>query len=271
MSYNCLATPSGSLQGPATAASSISLFGHVIVPQRSKHAVCAFADSMQDVFELGLGKVCSSWAFSCRQRQETNAVVLAENASCRQKHVQLPELLHSLASPDTSHAQHGRHRTNQPQTSTALSHSQDDARQQHMAYASGQQACHATSSGEGDLQPELTFSHSQAPVPEAMHCLRCGVTAGGERHDCRFHPALLQDPGPFLYSPEWHACRAAKHCSGSPGCFVRQGHYFPSHAVQATGLAEAQAVGSRSGGQALHEHHEHLEPRSRLPVPVHRG
>lgn len=194
--------------------------------------------------------------------------MLREEDSCQQEPVQLPELLHGHASPDTSHAQRGRHGSNQPQTSTAVSHGQADARQQHMAHATGQEACQATSSGHGDLQPELTFSHSQAPVSEAMSCLRCGVKAGGERHDCRFHPALLQDPGPFLYSPEWHACRAAKHCTRSPGCFVRQGHYFPGHAVQATGLAEAHAVGSRLDGQALHEH---LQPRSRLPVPVHRG
>lgn len=193
--------------------------------------------------------------------------MLAQKAASSQKHVQLPELLQGHASPDTSPTQHGRRGTDQPQASAALSYSHADTRQRHIACATQQEPCQATSSDHKGLQPEPTFSQRQAPASAAMHCLRCGVKSGQVGHNCRFHPALLQDPGPFLYSPEWHACRAAKHDAGTAGCFVRQGHYFPSHAVQATELADAYPAVSRPSNQALHEH---LQPRSCLPVPVHR-
>ena len=191
--------------------------------------------------------------------------MLAEKAACSQKHIQLPELLHGNASPHT-HTQHGGHRNDQPQASAALGHSHASSRHHHIACATQQEACQATTSSHKDLQPELTFNLEQAPAA-AMHCLRCGVKAGQDGQDCRFHPALLQDPGPLLYSPEWHACRAAKHDAGTTGCFVRQGHYFPGPAVQATGLTETHTAGSRASSHTLHEH---LQPRSRLPVPVHR-
>lgn len=195
--------------------------------------------------------------------------MLAEKASCHHKDVQLPELMQGHASPDTSHAQHGRHDANQLQPSAAPSHIHADAKQQHTACATQNQVVQGICSDQEVLQSELTFRHSQAPVPAAVYCLRCGVKSGREGHDCRFHPALLQDPGPFLYSPEWHACRAAKHGAASPGCFVRQGHYFPGHAVQATGLAKAHAAGCRSNSR-MHTRPEHPLPRTHLPFPAQR-
>lgn len=180
----------------------------------------------------------------------------AEKASCHHK---LPELMQGCTSPDTSHAQHAQHGAHQ------LREFHAGASQQHMLQASVTHRVQTTGSGQENLQHELSFSHNQTPASGAACCLRCGVKSGQEGHDCRFHPALLQDPGPFLYSPEWHACRAAKHGARSHGCFVREGHYFPGHAVQATGLAQACAAGCKPSSSAVHEQ---LQPRTRLPFPA---
>lgn len=195
---------------------------------------------------------------SCRQRQ--GSAVSAARAGCCEQQAQLPELMQGHASPDTSHAQHS---AQQPQLPAALRHKRADASEQHLPQATETHLVQKTGGGQDNLQ--LSFSHRQVPSSAAVHCLRCGGKAGQEGHECRFHPALLQDPGPFLYSPEWHACRAAKHGVGTPGCFVRQGHYFPGHAVQATGLAKACSTGCRSG---THTVPEHLQPRTRLPFPA---
>lgn len=109
------------------------------------------------------------------------------------------------------------------------------------------------------LQHELSFSLANHPtkvgtvtaaaaaataaesVAATSGCVRCGVTAGVGCAECRFHPALLTDPGPLQYSPEWHACRAAGHSGVDPGCHMRHGHYFPSQAVTNTGLVQTAA------------------------------
>jgi hypothetical protein len=41
--------------------------------------------------------------------------------------------------------------------------------------------------------------------------------------------APLRSAGPFLYTPEWHSCRAALHSPATPGCYVRSEHYYPVH------------------------------------------
>lgn len=79
------------------------------------------------------------------------------------------------------------------------------------------------------LHQTLLQSASHEPLlfrSEARSCMRCGSheTSGL----CRFHPALLRSPGPFLYSPEWHACKASGHTAQDPGCFIRQEHYRPT-------------------------------------------
>lgn len=189
----------------------------------------------------------------------------AEKASCHQEHAQLPELMQGCASPDTSHAQRAQHSAHQPQPAAALRQEHAGASQQHMLQGGETHIVQTTGDGQENLQHELSFSQKQTPASGAARCLRCGVKSGQEGHDCRFHPALLQDPGAFLYSPEWHACRAAKHGAGSPGCFVREGHYFPGHAVQATGLAKTFAAGGRPSS---HTAHGHLQPRTHLPFPL---
>ena len=187
-----------------------------------------------------------------------------------QKPAQLPELLPGHASPDTTHVPVLRHV------------SKDKQQQQRTAELSTAEACMASSTAQlnsthqqacGDepgLQAEPTFSYRQdrqvAPVVVTTCCLRCGVEQTQKMSDCRFHPALLPDPGPFLYGPEWHACRAARHGRGDPGCYVRQGHYFPGHAVQGTGLLNA--IVDRVRLSSPTDGRRPPQPRRQLPVPL---
>ena len=115
------------------------------------------------------------------------------------------------------------------------------------------------------LQQELSLGPVRSPAAAAGCCLRCGALADTGSAECSFHPALLQDPGPLRFSPEWLACKAAGHGPHEPGCYTRQGHYFPSQAVTETGLVQlrpARAQVGRQEGQDLLP-----QPRTCLPVP----
>lgn len=62
-------------------------------------------------------------------------------------------------------------------------------------------------------------------------CVKCGVTEGQAANPryaaCRFHPALMEDPGALKFTPSWYSCRRAAHTAKQPGCFVRpHGHTF---------------------------------------------
>ena len=180
------------------------------------------------------------------------------------KPAQLPELLPGHASPDTTHVPVLRHvsKDKQQQQRTAEACMASSTAQLHSTH---QQA-------RGDqpgLHAEPTFSYRQdrqvAPAAVTTCCLRCGVEQSQKMSDCRFHPALLPDPGLFLYGPEWHACRAARHGRGDSGCYVRQGHYFPGHAVQGTGLLNATM--DRASLSCPSDSQMQPQPRTRLPVP----
>lgn len=137
---------------------------------------------------------------------------------------------------------------------------------------------HATLHNEPGLQQELSFSPRKhqllaattcstqqpgAAATAAAYCLRCGITAGAGSVECRFHPALLKDAGPLLYCPEWHACRAAAHSSNEPGCYTRQGHYHPGHAVTDTGLVKT-GIQQRAAAAASDNM---PQPRTHFPLP----
>lgn len=137
---------------------------------------------------------------------------------------------------------------------------------------------HATLHDGPGLQQELFFSPRKHQPPAATTCstqqsgvaaaaaccLRCGITAGAGSVECRFHPALLKDAGPLLYCPEWHACRAAAHSSNEPGCYTRQGHYHPGHAVTDTGLVKTgiQQHAAAAAGDKM------PQPRAYCPLPL---
>lgn len=74
-------------------------------------------------------------------------------------------------------------------------------------------------------------------------CLRCGSNDAVSPGRCCFHPGLVPAPGPLMYSPEWHACRAT--CTPDmPGCYSRREHYYLPQFSAAAGRHSSKA-GSR--------------------------
>ncbi|KAG2496291.1 hypothetical protein HYH03_005524 [Edaphochlamys debaryana] len=80
-----------------------------------------------------------------------------------------------------------------------------------------------------------------AGVPE-LRCLRCGLNDASSPGSCRFHPALLPQPGSLMFSPEWMACQAAGHTRRTPGCLRRGEHFYAP-----LGLGRAPAAGPAGG------------------------
>ena len=75
--------------------------------------------------------------------------------------------------------------------------------------------------------PTPTTSGPPRPRVATLSCLRCGLNDTTSPGECRFHPALVQAPGPFLYGVEWQACKLAGHGAQDTPCFTRQGHFYP--------------------------------------------
>ena len=95
-------------------------------------------------------------------------------------------------------------------------------------------------------------------------CARCGCSLGQAPAECRFHPHLLSNPGPFLFSPEWHACKAAGHTEADAGCYVRAGHF-----VRDAALKLGAAAGQRVRASTQPDPETDVEqPRQRLPQPT---
>ena len=183
--------------------------------------------------------------------------VLSSTQCVPEKPAQLPELLPCNSSPDTAHERRFS-KAKQQQAEVCETSSSGH-------YEGRHQQAH---DDEAELHAEATFSQTderaQSAATAAACCLRCGLSQSQRASDCRFHPALLTDPGPFLYSPEWHACRAAKHDCTYPGCYVRQGHYFPGRAVQ--GVISATAI-AKCPELSTVQFDLQPQPRTRLPLP----
>lgn len=79
-------------------------------------------------------------------------------------------------------------------------------------------------------------------------CLRCGAGESSSPGRCCFHPGFVPVPGPLMYSPEWHSCRAS--CTPDmPGCYSRQEHYYLPHFGVTAGTAKlARQLSSISSG-----------------------
>lgn len=182
----------------------------------------------------------------CRHTQDAGSPAAGSTSA------QVPQLLQGLASPDTSHAARARRALGSAQGPLDVSDRQDRVQESKLDI-------------QAVLLPEPPVSHRAPSASGDVHgrCVRCQRTAAQRQDKCRFHPALLKDPGPLLYSPEWHACRAAKHSADQPGCYVRQGHYFPASAV--TGLSH-----TKSAAQVMRQSSpdcEQPQPRTQLPIP----
>ncbi|KAF8063107.1 CPI1 [Scenedesmus sp. PABB004] len=102
-------------------------------------------------------------------------------------------------------------------------------------------------------QPQPSLKQQQQQQQQRA-CLRCGGSGGASPGRCVFHPGLVAAPGPLLYSPEWHACRAG--CSpGAPGCYTRREHtYAPPPPPPASSAAGRAASPSPRGNRAPSPH-----------------
>jgi hypothetical protein len=153
-------------------------------------------------------------------------------------------------------------------------------------------------------QNRLAAAQQQQDDNSSSKCLRCGSDDARSPGRCCFHPGLVPVPGPLMYSPEWHACRAA--CTpDTPGCYSRREHYYlPSFSTSkpaAAGVGRSRlgaalqpgspskahtaqqqrsGQGGRSnvssgnmrvaanGRQSAEQHAGELQPRSVLPRPI---
>jgi len=110
--------------------------------------------------------------------------------------------------------------------------------------------------GGGAAGPREAAGARDPPSPgrpdAGLACVRCGGNDATSPGVCRFHPALVADPGPLLYTVEWQACRDGGHRPGDAGCYARADHFYP--------------VGVLRGARA--DEGEAPRPRGSLPRPV---
>lgn len=93
-------------------------------------------------------------------------------------------------------------------------------------------------------------------------CARCGLNDSISPGRCSFHPALIGEPGPLLYGPEWHACKAAGHLPTSDGCYSRREHYYPMVLVRTLRQAASGSSSPASSKGSISP-----RPRHARPVP----
>ena len=186
----------------------------------------------------------------------------------------VPDLLPGHDSPDVTHSRHRRctassspschlspKMNNLPVRSSNLAMPDKPSLQQELSVSPSKQQ--PTVPTTTPVATHVRSDRQQYAESAAACCLRCGIPVGAGSAECRFHPALLSDPGPLLFCPEWYACRAGKHSSDEPGCYKRQGHYYPLHAVTDTGL-----IGNDRHQHAVAETGDCMpQPRTCRPVP----
>ncbi|GFR44101.1 hypothetical protein Agub_g5263, partial [Astrephomene gubernaculifera] len=98
----------------------------------------------------------------------------------------------------------------------------------------------------------VAWSGSGNPAAAASmpRCLRCGLNDATSPGCCRFHPALLSQPGSLTFTPEWMTCQAAGHTDRTRGCLVRSEHFYEPvfHTQQPQRAASARAAAGTGGG-----------------------
>ncbi|KAG2429841.1 hypothetical protein HXX76_010623 [Chlamydomonas incerta] len=131
-------------------------------------------------------------------------------------------------------------------------------------------ACGA-GAGSGGAASAATWgarSGNPAAMVSVLRCLRCGQNDVSSPGECRFHPALLPQPGSLVFSPEWLTCQAAGHTFATAGCLVRPQHFYEPRMLLAAQMqpppaAAGQRIGAAGRGPALGE-----VVRLDLPVEV---
>jgi hypothetical protein len=115
---------------------------------------------------------------------------------------------------------------------------------------------------------------------DARACARCGLNDGLSPGLCAFHPALMPDPGPLLFGPDWHACGAAGHRAADAPCVQRTAHTYPEDFAAAVAAAVAAVAATAAADLNLEAAEEEEEvascgsnspaplPRTWLPTPL---
>lgn len=80
--------------------------------------------------------------------------------------------------------------------------------------------------GGAGVLPRDPFAKGR-PAEGGLVCARCGKNDTSSPGECRFHPALVRGPAPFMYGVEWQACKAAGHTHRDAGCYARSEHFYP--------------------------------------------
>jgi hypothetical protein len=96
--------------------------------------------------------------------------------------------------------------------------------------------------------PAVQMPTAAAAAAVCGSCLRCGLNDVSSPGECSFHPALLAQPGPLLYSPQWHACKAAGHTADMPGCYARAAHYYVYPLEAAAGKEPSSPTKGKAAG-----------------------
>ncbi len=121
------------------------------------------------------------------------------------------------------------------------------------------------------MSPQTTHLPHRLPTAAAVaaprRCARCGLNDSLSPGRCCFHPALIGEPGPLLYGPEWHACKAGGHAPASQGCLTRAQHYYPLALLRVLEAAAARG-GSPPGAGSPGSSRGSVSPRPRRTLPL---
>ncbi|KAF6255418.1 hypothetical protein COO60DRAFT_1641521 [Scenedesmus sp. NREL 46B-D3] len=202
-----------------------------------------------------------------QQREQQHVSLLEELAALRQLHAeQSSSSISSQPEQHLAHApahcrQHIRHAFSSSNSSSSSSSSRistmpsNSSRVNSLAtQESGGSSCSSSNKAPAtpkQAQQSRLAGQQQQQGDSSGVCLRCGSDDTQSPGRCCFHPGLVPVPGPLMYSPEWHACRAA--CTPeAPGCYSRREHYYlPSFTTSRPAAVAAAAAGRSRLGVAL--------------------
>ena len=87
-------------------------------------------------------------------------------------------------------------------------------------------------SGQKHAGAEAKLGRWAAAMSDDLRfCVRCGLNDAISPGLCAFHPALVPDPGPLLFGPEWQSCSGGCHAIDQPPCFSRAVHTYSNKDV----------------------------------------
>eukprot|EP00878_Enallax_costatus_P026282 GHUV01028187.1.p1 GENE.GHUV01028187.1~~GHUV01028187.1.p1 ORF type:complete len:491 (+),score=198.15 GHUV01028187.1:859-2331(+) len=121
--------------------------------------------------------------------------------------------------------------------------------QQHGALTNSMSPPMARSSQQQAHNSAIKQTMASSSSGNRQACLRCGANESSSPGRCCFHPGFVPVPGPLMYSPEWHACRAS--CTPDmPGCYSRREHYYLPQFGATAGSAKVGQLNSKTSSGA---------------------